>query len=427
MNRALIAFVSLLSASTLAVADIAADFAATGSTYSTAQSAKSAQVAAGETVKQLIAAGADPVSSVQSVVRVYGGCDNSYEAVRAGAESAPDRASDIVGAISGSQSCGCSGASSWPRSRIERRLRVDAARTLFNLDQVCGCTAMSVEAAIQGAPDRDKDIVDAALRAGERSKTVVDSVGQIGISPGSGWGQSLTTQSSLTRQARICQGDINTGDEFDPGIEWETGTKLTEIGAHAVSCSDGTNDKDNTRTRDLIIAEYISSDGNNRALELFNGTDADIDLSASNYQIEVFFDGADLPGQIIRLSGSIKAGESMVIGNSAAADAAPEIVDDTVPGLGFSAPDAVVLKRDLATPDCGCAATALAASINVHATSDKASYRDGLMARYQASGSGLSCGAAASTLTGEPPYVFIQGAFIDPIDDPAGGEAASPN
>jgi len=426
MKKALIALMSLLGASSLAMADIAADFAATGSTYSTAQNAKAAQVAAPEAVKQLIAVGADPVSSVQSVVRVYGGCENSFEAVRAGAQSAPDRAADIVGAVSGSQACGCSGATSWPRSRLERRLRADGVRTVLSLDRICGCTAMSVEAAIQGAPDRDKEIVDAALRAGERSKTVVDSIGQIGTSPGASWGETLTTKSALRRQVQVCQGDINTGDAFDPAIEWEKGASITGTGTHKVSCSDDQTQDDSNRTRDLIISEYISSDGNNRMLELFNGTSSDIDLAASNYQVEVYFDGADLPGQIVRLNGTIKAGEAMVIGNSAAADVALTKVDDTVPGLGFSAPDAVVVKRDLAAPDCGCAATAVAASINVH-VGNQSSYRDEMLGRYQAPGSGLACAAAASTLTGEPPYVFTEGVILDPIEDPAGGEAASPN
>jgi len=425
MKKPLLTLISLIGVSSLAFADIAADYAATGSTFSTAQEAKTAQVGASEAVKQLIAAGADPVSSVQSVVRVYGGCDNSFEAVRAGAESAPDRAADIVGAVSGSQACGCSGASSWAQSRLERRLRVDAARTLFNLDQVCGCTAMSVEAAIQGAPDRDKDIVDAALRAGESTKTVVDSIGQVGTSPGSAWGSTLTTKSALRRQASVCQGDTNTRDLFDPSTEWETGAKIGEIGDHSASCT-ADSDGDKKNARDLIISEYISSDGNNRVLELYNGMGSDVDLSAGNYQVEVFFDGADTAGQVVRLDGVIKAGEAMVIGNSAAADVARDKVNNTVAGLGFSAPDALVLRRDLAAPDCGCASTALAASINAQ-TGNKGAYRDGLLARYQNTGSGLACGASVSALTGEPPYIFVQGAILDPVEDPAGGEAASPN
>jgi hypothetical protein len=428
MKKWLIAFVASSALSSVVMADIAADFAANGSTYTTAKSAKANQVSADEAVKQLIAAGADPVSSVQSVARVYGGCDNSYAAVRAGAVSAPDRAADIVGAISGAQACGCSGATPWPRSRLERRIRSEAARTVFNLDKICGCTAMSVEAAIEGAPDRNKEIVDAALRAGERTRTVVDSIGQIGVSPGAAWGDSLTTKSPLRRQARICQGDINTRDQFDPAVEWEQGAALSDLGAHSVNCSDSEGSEDEQRTRDLIISEYISSDGNNRVLELYNGTNSDVDLASGNYQVEVFFDGADLPGQIIRLTGTVKAGSSMVIANSAAADVAREKVNDTVPGLGFSAPDAVVLKRDFATPDCGCAATALAASINVYDGADQNSFRESLMSRYSASGSaGPACSAAVADLPMDPPYLFVDGAILDPVEDPAGGESASPN
>lgn len=88
---------------------------------------------------------------------------------------------------------------------------------------------------------------------------------------------------------------------------------------------------------DLFISEYVEGSGNNKAIELYNPTDAPIDLSL--YQCGRFRDGSGTP-MTIQLTGSIGAYETYVIaldktnpngtGNEAPIDAALQAVADTL-------------------------------------------------------------------------------------------------
>ncbi|MBU2977602.1 ExeM/NucH family extracellular endonuclease [Alteromonas sp. C1M14] len=53
--------------------------------------------------------------------------------------------------------------------------------------------------------------------------TVVDSIGQIGVDPGSAWtSEGVSTQNAtLVRKATITGGDENADDTFDPSLEWD--------------------------------------------------------------------------------------------------------------------------------------------------------------------------------------------------------------
>ena len=50
---------------------------------------------------------------------------------------------------------------------------------------------------------------------------------------------------------------------------------------------------------DLIISEYIEGSSYNKALEIYNGTGAAIDLNAGDYDIQFFFNGSTSPGRTI--------------------------------------------------------------------------------------------------------------------------------
>ena len=87
---------------------------------------------------------------------------------------------------------------------------------------------------------------------------------------------------------------------------------------------------------DLFISEYVEGSGNNKAIELYNPTNAAIDLS--QYQCGRFRDGSGTP-MTIQLSGSIAAYGTYVIaldktdptgtGNEAPIDAELQAVADT--------------------------------------------------------------------------------------------------
>jgi hypothetical protein len=42
---------------------------------------------------------------------------------------------------------------------------------------------------------------------------------------------------------------------------------------------------------ELFFSEYIEGSSNNKALEIFNGTGADVDLLAGGYNIQMYFNG----------------------------------------------------------------------------------------------------------------------------------------
>jgi uncharacterized protein len=56
-----------------------------------------------------------------------------------------------------------------------------------------------------------------------KGTTVVDSIGQIGVDPGTEWGTGLTStmDNTLRRKASVVAGDTNPGDAFDPSLEWD--------------------------------------------------------------------------------------------------------------------------------------------------------------------------------------------------------------
>ncbi|RHW39961.1 endonuclease [Lysinibacillus yapensis] len=51
--------------------------------------------------------------------------------------------------------------------------------------------------------------------------TIIDSIGQVGVDPGTSWGTDVkTADMTLVRDSSIVSGDTNPDDAFDPGTEW---------------------------------------------------------------------------------------------------------------------------------------------------------------------------------------------------------------
>jgi predicted extracellular nuclease len=61
------------------------------------------------------------------------------------------------------------------------------------------------------------------LRKGGVTGTIIDSIGQIGFDPGTEWGTGLTStaDNTIRRKSSVSAGDTNTGDVFDPSVEWD--------------------------------------------------------------------------------------------------------------------------------------------------------------------------------------------------------------
>ncbi|MGB0916599.1 MAG: lamin tail domain-containing protein [Flavobacteriales bacterium] len=101
-------------------------------------------------------------------------------------------------------------------------------------------------------------------------------------------------------------------------------TAITSFGAIAQDCSE------------IFISEYVEGSGNNKAIELYNPTDAVVSLSS--YQMGRFRDGSGTP-MLVQLNGTIPAFGTYVValdkrnptgtGNEEPIDAALEAAADT--------------------------------------------------------------------------------------------------
>ncbi|MGC1207396.1 MAG: ExeM/NucH family extracellular endonuclease [Ornithinimicrobium sp.] len=89
---------------------------------------------------------------------------------------------------------------------------------------------------------------------------------------------------------------------------------------------------------DLIISEYVEGSGNNKAVELFNGTESSIDLNS--YTLEVYFNGATTASVRSTLSGTVAPGATFVYGTSALS----AYTQQTFGGGLWNGDDAIVLR-----------------------------------------------------------------------------------
>src|SRR5262245_10885740 len=96
---------------------------------------------------------------------------------------------------------------------------------------------------------------------------------------------------------------------------------------------------------ELFVSEYIEGTSNNKALEIFNGTGAAIDLAAGNYSIQMFFNGSSMVGLTIPLTGTIAGGDVYVVAQASANATILAQADQTNGAGWFNGDDAVALVK----------------------------------------------------------------------------------
>ena len=97
-------------------------------------------------------------------------------------------------------------------------------------------------------------------------------------------------------------------------------------------------------TRELFFSEYVEGSATNKALEIYNPTAASVDLSA--YTVKLFSNGASSTTFVIPLSGSLPAGQVLVLVNSNATTAfqvTGSVAANTV--ISFNGDDALTLEK----------------------------------------------------------------------------------
>jgi len=94
---------------------------------------------------------------------------------------------------------------------------------------------------------------------------------------------------------------------------------------------------------ELFISEYVEGSSNNKALEIYNGTGAPVDLGA--YNVQVFANGGSTPSSTTTLSGSVANGDVFVLANTSAAAAILAQSDQQSGNANWNGDDAVVLRK----------------------------------------------------------------------------------
>ena len=97
---------------------------------------------------------------------------------------------------------------------------------------------------------------------------------------------------------------------------------------------------------DLFFSEYIEGTSNNKALEIYNGTGAPIDLAAGGYNVQMYFNGnADGRPDHQPDRSRVASGDVFVLAQAAANATILAQADQTNGSGWFNGDDAVVLRK----------------------------------------------------------------------------------
>ena len=98
-------------------------------------------------------------------------------------------------------------------------------------------------------------------------------------------------------------------------------------------------------TAELFFSEYIEGTSNNKALEIFNGTGANVDLAVGGYNVQMFFNGSPTAGLTINLSGTVADGDVFVLAQASANATILAQADQTNSSGWYNGNDVVVLRK----------------------------------------------------------------------------------
>jgi predicted extracellular nuclease len=96
---------------------------------------------------------------------------------------------------------------------------------------------------------------------------------------------------------------------------------------------------------ELFFSEYIEGSSNNKALEIYNGTGAAVDLGAGGYNVQMFFNGSASAGTTVNLTGTVADGDVFILADNDASAAILGETDQTSTASFFNGDDAVVLRK----------------------------------------------------------------------------------
>ncbi|MGE4287512.1 MAG: lamin tail domain-containing protein [Salinivirgaceae bacterium] len=183
------------------------------------------------------------------------------------------------------------------------------------------------------APSSEATVTSASYTVDDGNETLTDIP----------YGTTLATFKAALTPATGAAFDVYLADGTTLATDLLSGYKVV------VTAQDGTTQKTYTLTVnepviDLFFSEYIEGSSSNKALEIYNPTGSEVDLSA--YSVKLGTNGADW-GTTLGLSGTITAGEVYVIYNSSAVQAIKDVGDISSGVANFNGDDAVACLKTI--------------------------------------------------------------------------------
>jgi predicted extracellular nuclease len=96
---------------------------------------------------------------------------------------------------------------------------------------------------------------------------------------------------------------------------------------------------------DLFFSEYVEGSSFNKALEIYNGTGAAVDLGAGGYSVQIFFNGSTTAGTTINLTGTLADGDVYVVADDTASASILAAADQLSTSNFFNGDDVVILWK----------------------------------------------------------------------------------
>lgn len=96
---------------------------------------------------------------------------------------------------------------------------------------------------------------------------------------------------------------------------------------------------------ELFLSEIVEGSSNNKAVEVFNGTGAEVNLAAGGYRLQFFFNGNTSPGLTINLEGTVADGDVHVVAHGSSVQAILDVADQVNSSSWFNGDDAIVLLK----------------------------------------------------------------------------------
>jgi hypothetical protein len=179
-----------------------------------------------------------------------------------------------------------------------------------------------------------------SLTANTYNVTVTDSKNCTATTSSSVIQQDVTAPTVITKNisvnlnesgaASITPSDVNNGSTDNCGS-----VNLVSVSPSSFTCSDA------VYIKDLFISEYVEGSSTNKAIEIYNGTGASINLN--QYRVSIYSNGATSPSNSITLTGTISAGGTHVLASTAVS--LFSIANQTWSNLNFNGNDAVALEK----------------------------------------------------------------------------------